>query len=554
MTEPDSTVLPIRPAATVILLRDAASGVEVFLQRRAAGAAFLGGAHVFPGGALDAGDSDPRVLARVVGVRADDANARLALAEGALAYWVAALRECVEEAGILFAVASDGSAAPPERVARMAAQRAALHRGERRLAELLAEHDLALAAGELVYFDHWITPALRPRRFDTRFFVARVPDEQAGSHDNAEAVASVWLPPREALARAERKEIEVAFATRTMLSELAAFETVDAALAHARAKGPIETNRPVIAQGSDGPQIFRRGDGPYAEIHWSDPTETTRTSYDLVPGVPKRLDRHVTRIIAPNPGMMTGPGTNTYLVGEDELAVIDPGPPIASHIAAILEAAGGRIRYILCTHTHRDHSPAALALQAATGARTVGLPPPPGETQDATFAPQWRPAHDEPMAIAGLTLRALHTPGHASNHVCYLLERTRMLFTGDHVMQGSTVVINPPDGDMRAYLRSLEALLARDIAIVAPGHGYLVGAPHREIRRLIEHRLRREARVLEAVEGKPGATLDELVPVVYDDVPAERHRIAARSLLAHLAKLVAEGRVTEAGARFAPAP
>jgi glyoxylase-like metal-dependent hydrolase (beta-lactamase superfamily II)/8-oxo-dGTP pyrophosphatase MutT (NUDIX family) len=535
------------------MLRDAASGVEVFLQRRAAGAAFLGGAHVFPGGALDSGDSDPRVLARTLGLTASAADARLGLPGGALAYWVAALRECFEEAGILFAVGADGRTLARERLAQAAAQREALNRGERTFGEVLAAHELMLPVGELVYYDHWITPALRPRRFDTRFFVARAPDGQTGSHDDAEAVESLWIRPQEALARAERKTIDVAFATRTMLSELAGFDTVDAALAHARAKGPIETNRPVIAQGRDGPRIFRRGDWPYAEIHWSDPAETTATNYDLVPGVPKRLDRHVARIIAPNPGMMTGPGTNTYLVGEDELAVIDPGPAIESHLTAILAAGSGRIRHILCTHTHRDHSPAARALQAATGASLVGLPPPPGETQDGSFAPQRLPAHDEPMAIAGLTLRALHTPGHASNHVCYLLEQTRMLFTGDHVMQGSTVVINPPDGDMRAYLRSLESLLAREIAIIAPGHGYLVGAPHREIRRLIEHRLRREARVLEAVERHPGATLDELVPVVYDDVPAERHRIAARSLLAHLAKLAAEGRVTETGARFAPA-
>ena len=367
----------------------------------------------------------------------------------------------------------------------MAGDRDALNRGERTFADLLARHGLMLPAREIVYFDHWITPPIRARRFDTRFFVARAPHGQEGSHDNGESVHSVWLRPVEALERAERGEIEIAFATGFVLREFARFATVDEALAHANAKGPIETNRPAVAQGSAGPRIFRRDDAAYAEIHWSDPEETTQTTYDLVPGVPKRLDRFVTRIIAPNPGKMTGPGTNTYLVGDDEqLAVIDPGPLIDSHIAAIVACGRGRIRWLLCTHTHRDHSPAARALQATTGARVIGYPAPAGESQDGSFAPDWLPAHDERLPIAGLTLRALHTPGHASNHLCFLLEETKMLFTGDHVMQGSTVIINPPDGDMRAYLRSLESLLAQDIAIIAPGHGYLIGPPHREIRRL----------------------------------------------------------------------
>jgi glyoxylase-like metal-dependent hydrolase (beta-lactamase superfamily II) len=125
-----------------------------------------------------------------------------------------------------------------------------------------------------------------------------------------------------------------------------------------------------------------------------------------------------------------------------------------------------------------------------------------------------------------------------------------MLFTGDHVMQGSTVIINPPDGDMRAYLQSLEALLAEDIAILAPGHGYLIGAPHREIRRLIEHRVWRESKVVEAIERCGGGTCDELLPLVYADVPAALRSVAQRSLLAHLTKLVAEGRVGESGGRY----
>ena len=551
LVEPSRPRAPIRPAATLILLRDTPQGPEVFMQRRSPGAAFLGGAYVFPGGALEAADADPRVLQRVTGLTDAEASARLALPAGALSYWVAAARECFEEAGILLARDETGAPAAPERVAALAPQRDALNRGALAFADLLVGHGLRLPADELVYFDHWITPPVRPRRFDARFFVARAPHGQEGSHDDGEAVHSVWLRPAEALERGERSEMEIAFATRFMLRELARFATVDEAIAHARAKGPIESNRPVVAQGAAGQRIFRRGDTAYAEIHWCDPEETTQTTYDLVPGVPKRLDRLVTRVIAPNPGRMTGPGTNTYLVGADELAVIDPGPALDAHVDAILACGGARIRWILCTHTHRDHSPAARALRAATGAQVVGLPPPAGASQDEGFGPDRQPGHGERLAVAGITLRALRTPGHASNHVCYLLEETRMLFAGDHVMQGSTVVINPPDGDMRAYVASLEALLGEDIAVIAPGHGYLVGTPQREIRHLIRHRAWREARVLGALSRRDGATCAELVPDVYAEVPARLHDVAARSLLAHLAKLVADGRVrADDGGRY----
>jgi glyoxylase-like metal-dependent hydrolase (beta-lactamase superfamily II) len=246
--------------------------------------------------------------------------------------------------------------------------------------------------------------------------------------------------------------------------------------------------------------------------------------------------------------MMTGPGTNTYIVGDESArAVIDPGPVIESHLARILEF--GNIKWILCTHTHMDHSPAAAAVKAATGAQVIGRPAPAG--QDPGFRPDRVLDNGERLQIGPIAVRALHTPGHASNHLCYLLEETRMLFTGDHVMQGSTVVINPPDGSMREYLASLEHLLGENLAILAPGHGYLIGEPHREIRRLIAHRLGRERKVVAGLERLREASLEELVPVVYDDVPARIHGWAARSLTAHLDKLVAEGAVRAAGGRYA---
>jgi glyoxylase-like metal-dependent hydrolase (beta-lactamase superfamily II) len=180
---------------------------------------------------------------------------------------------------------------------------------------------------------------------------------------------------------------------------------------------------------------------------------------NLTPESPSALSPLVRRVVANNPGLMTGPGTNTYLVGIDEVAVIDPGPQSDTHLDVLLRMVGDRLRWILCTHTHIDHSPGALALKAATGAELIGMRAPSDGRQDTGFAPDREPAHGERLDLGGVRLRALHTPGHASNHLCYLLEETRMLFTGDHVMQGSTVVINPPDGDMRVYLASLERLL-----------------------------------------------------------------------------------------------
>jgi glyoxylase-like metal-dependent hydrolase (beta-lactamase superfamily II)/8-oxo-dGTP pyrophosphatase MutT (NUDIX family) len=544
-----------RPAATVLLLRETPSAPEVFMLQRTSTAAFLPGAYVFPGGALDPDDASGRAAARVRGLADAQASARLGLAAGGLAYWVAAARECFEESGILLAWDEGDRPVSPERARALEPLRERLNAGSLLFSEFLEQENLFVPAQEIAYYSHWITAPGRPRRFSTRFFVACAPAGQHGAHDRSETVHSVWVSPREALERGRRKEIELIFPTRSTLADLAAFRAPREIFEHARSLGDIEVNAACWALDHEGSQrLFRRSDAPYYEIHWSDPEEKGDTCFVIQPGVPKRLDRYVTRITAPNPGMMTGPGTNTYLVGGMDgggaLAVIDPGPAIDAHVAKILEAGAGRIRWILTTHTHVDHSPAAALLKAATGAQIIGRPRPAAGNQDHTYLPERVPADGERLAFDGFSLRAIHTPGHASNQLCYLLEETKMLFTGDHVMQGSTVVINPPDGDMRAYLASLERLLGLDAAIFAPGHGYLVGAPHREVRRLIAHRLAREAKVGAALERLGPATLEELVVDVYDDVPARLHPVAMRSLAAHLDKLLAEGRAREAAGRY----
>lgn len=267
-------------------------------------------------------------------------------------------------------------------------------------------------------------------------------------------------------------------------------------------------------------------------------------------GVVQTLAEGIRRLVAPNPGMMTGPGTNTYLVGEKNVAVIDPGPRIRTHLDAIKASAKGEIRYILVTHTHPDHSPAAQVLATETGAELLGRPPPEGRHQDRSFAPHRILEDGESLRTAEFELQALHTPGHASNHLCYLHRGHRVLFTGDHIINGSTVVIDPPDGDMSQYIDSLIRLKSVDITSIAPGHGAVFTNPCEVIDWIVQHRLEREGKVLAALEEHGGLTSTELVPFVYADVDKDRYAWAERSLLAHLVKLQRDGRASCASDRW----
>lgn len=258
---------------------------------------------------------------------------------------------------------------------------------------------------------------------------------------------------------------------------------------------------------------------------------------DLLPGVPRALSPLVRRLLAPNPGRMTGPGTNTYLVGVDEVAVIDPGPDDASHLEAIVGCGGDRIRWILCTHTHPDHAPGAAALAAATGAEVLALRSRNGLRVHRRITDGAR------IDATEFRLTAVHTPGHASNHLCFLLEEERMLFSGDHVMEGSTVVIRPPDGDMAAYLDSLRRIRTLRLRSIAPGHGHLIGEPNRVIDWYIEHRLEREAQVLACVRREKRTRIARIVDELYVDLVPELVPMARRSVHAHLLKLAAEDRV-----------
>ncbi len=274
----------------------------------------------------------------------------------------------------------------------------------------------------------------------------------------------------------------------------------------------------------------------------------------IVPGETVRIHPLVQRITAPNPGMMTGPGTNSYIIGDaatGDLAMLDPGPDMPEHIERLIKAAGSRLRWIVVTHTHVDHSPAARPVAQATGARIHGYGKVPDDgRQDATFKPDRALVDGDVVDCGAFKLRAVHTPGHASNHLCYLLEGTGLLFTGDHVMQGSTVVISPPDGDMYEYFASLNKLSGYEITAFAPGHGHVIGKPREEVAKIIAHRLKREQLVVDALAAAKVATIDELVPVVYSDVSPKLHVPARRSLHAHLLKLARDGRAAVSDERW----
>jgi glyoxylase-like metal-dependent hydrolase (beta-lactamase superfamily II) len=269
----------------------------------------------------------------------------------------------------------------------------------------------------------------------------------------------------------------------------------------------------------------------------------------------ERLSALVHRVLAPNPSPFTYTGTQTYIVGEGEVAVIDPGPDLPEHIEALIAGLEGRrVAAIVCTHTHRDHSPASRPLHAATGAPIIGCAelsledsgPRADESFDAAYRPDRILADGERLSGDGWTLEAVATPGHTSNHLCLALPEEAALFTGDHVMGWSTTVVAPPDGDMADYMASLDRLLVRDDRVYYPAHGPAVEDPRAHVRRLIEHRLMRERQILDHVERGEGR-IPAMVAQMYSEIDPRLFPAAGRSVLAHLVDLQRQGLVRQQG-------
>jgi glyoxylase-like metal-dependent hydrolase (beta-lactamase superfamily II) len=268
---------------------------------------------------------------------------------------------------------------------------------------------------------------------------------------------------------------------------------------------------------------------------------------DMTPEVPSALSPLVRRIVASNPSAMTGPGTNTYLVGIDEVAVIDPGPDDAGHVDAIVGASmRERVRWILLTHTHPDHSPATNRLAKATGAEVLAF-----TRRDKDVAVDR--AIGEGAVIEGTEFRldVLHTPGHAPNHLCFHLDEERMLFTGDTILGGMYSVVSPrTGGSMTDYLTTLERLRKLRLAKIAPGHGDVIEEPRAQIDDYLQHRRQREKQVVRVLEQGP-AKITDIVGVLYTETPEPLLEVAGKQVHAHLIKLKAEGVVTGTTARAA---
>lgn len=523
---------PTRPAATVLLARDGPGGLEVLMTRRSARASFAAGAHVFPGGVVDAEDGDPAVLARC--------RPRPDQNHDDLVHAVAGIRELFEESGILLALDADGRTVSPARVAALPRE-APFH-------ALLHAEGLRPAVEAVHWHAHWITDRDLPRRFDVRFLFARAPADQVPVACDRETFAPEWLAPGAALARHHAGELELLFPTLRTLQALGRHADVadwQAALAHAPRP---RASCPRVGRLRGEEARFAEHEPPFGELELVAPDGRALHDLDWQHTRAVRLTRDVARLTASNAGPMTGPGTNSYLVGDLDgsgpLAVIDPGPDLPAHVERLAALAGARLCWILCTHSHPDHSPGAARLAARTGAVVAGMASRPGLRADWAFAPSHALACGDRITVgeadAPCTLRAVYTPGHMSNHLCFVLEEDGLLFSGDHVLNGSTTVVDPEDGDMAAYLASLRRLRAEPVRYILPGHGHVLGPAHAALDALTAHRLAREARVRAALQTAPRG-LEALCETVYVDVPCALHPVAMRSLRAHLDKLVHEG-------------
>jgi glyoxylase-like metal-dependent hydrolase (beta-lactamase superfamily II)/8-oxo-dGTP pyrophosphatase MutT (NUDIX family) len=488
LTTQSSSDSPVpRPSATVVLLRDGPDGPELLLTVRPKSMRFMGGAAVFVGGAVSQADLDPRWERASRLTRAEAAGA-LGLGDpAALGSFVCALREAFEEVGLLL------GSGPLERV-----QRSASDDPERWLEHCL---DLGVVLGTdlLIPAGRWVTPHGAPIRFETWFFATRVPDGWEPRPDPAEVEACFWKAPRRALEDLEAGRLHMASPTIEVLHRLEGLDSVEEVM-RVLSQEAAPRDRPWVT----------------------------------------RLHPVVRLVLAPNAGIMTGPGTNTYIVGlpGTESFVIDPAVDDESYLGIVAEAAGVT-RGIIVTHRHSDHIGGVARLAEVTEAPVYAF----GNTPISGL--EVVPLTDGDTLAAGqVELVVLHTPGHASDHICLRLEDA--LFSGDTLLGEGTAVIPPPDGDMRAYLRTLRRLQSLPMERVFPGHFRARNDARALIEGYLDHRAERDRAIIAAV-GEGGATIDEVVRRVYSDTPPDLHPLAAYSVKAHLEMAEEDGRVTRSG-------
>ena len=549
MTRPSQLLHPPRPpapalsAATVLLLRDGAQGLEVLMTRRSTKASFAPGAYVFPGGGIDALDAPSHSAA----------TRRTTQSDEQLTEAIAAIRESFEELGVLLARHADGRWAGEDDIAQ-------LNRHAPFAAQCQAR-GLQLAADGVFTLARWITDRDLPKRFDVPFLVARMPEGQTPVADEAEQFEPRWICPQDALERHADGGFFMIFPTVRTLQRLAQFARVDDVLAAcAVSEAPLWTSCPRAGLLAGKEARYMEDEMPFGELALVCPDGQIAHSLDWQSERPVPLLRNVQRLTAPNPGVMTGPGTNSYLVGDPATGyiAIDPGPADTEHLERLWRAAGGDIRMIVCTHSHPDHSPGAAPLQqmcARTGRAAppvLGLPSAPTARADSQFTPDRSLLNSELLTLTGKgldgeithTLQVVHTPGHAANHLCLLLVEDGLLFSGDHILNGSTTIINPPDGNMADYLDALDRLDAlcaeHGVNFILPAHGHVMANARGAIAQLKGHRLAREAKVIAAMQALPEGTVEQWVEHAYADVPPRMWPLAQRSLIAHVERIRAQ--------------
>lgn len=486
------------PAATVVLARPApahseGSGPEILLMKRPASMQFLAGYHVFPGGALHEEDSSEAAAALSV---LSEAQAQERMGDGAggvdaLPFYVCALRELFEETGLLLAIG------PPLGASELRLMRSRVHKGES-FVKLLADAECRLSTDKIFYHSRWRAPAALPIRFDARVFVAEGKGEPLlGS----EAELFEWRSCVEIMTLAEAGQMKLAPPTAATVSSLMAHRT----LAN------------MLAPRAGAPTL---------------PPATRHSSL-------------VARFVAPNASLMTGPGTNTYIVGRDELIVIDPGSMEPEHLARV--GAAGRIAAVVVTHHHPDHIAGALELAESSGSE-IAASGPFWDRLSLTSAGR-RLSTGDVIEVSGVKLEVIETPGHASDHICLWLGAQRALFSGDLLLGEGTSVISPPDGNLIDYMASLEKVRRLMPQRLYPGHFDPRDDAETWVAWYIAHRKEREEQILKLV-SEMAKTPAELVAVIYESYPSQLYPIAERSVAAHLDKLIAEHRVARAGKSY----